>query len=95
MLYSVFYSKRSEAQLASIYRYIARKSSQQIAVGYISALREYCDRLDRFPMRGTEITPGVRTVGFRHSATIAFRISTDTVTILAVYYRGRNVRAHL
>jgi len=34
-------------------------------------------------------------MGFKHSATIAFRVSSDTVTIVAIYYRGRKVHARL
>jgi plasmid stabilization system protein ParE len=37
------------------------------------------------------ISPGLRIVGFHRKATIAFEVADDTVIILRVFHRGRNV----
>jgi hypothetical protein len=50
------------------------------------------------PTRGTrrdDIRAGLRTVGYRRQATIAFAMSDDTVNILGVYYGGRDYEADL
>lgn len=51
-----------------------------------------------FPERGTQrndIRPGLRTTGYRHRATIAFEVTSDTVNILGVYYGGQDYEADL
>jgi len=94
----VVLSARAEKNLASIFRYIARKSSARIATSYTESIRQACGELSLFPFRGTDrsaISPGTRTTGFDHSATIVFRVLEKEVVILAIYYRGRNVHARL
>jgi toxin ParE1/3/4 len=38
---------------------------------------------------------GLRTIGFRRRVTIAFTVETNTVTILGVYYGGRDFETSL
>ncbi|MET3592893.1 plasmid stabilization system protein ParE [Mesorhizobium shonense] len=50
---------------------------------------------ETFPERGTrhdEIAHGLRTVGWRRRATIAFEVAGDTVIILRVLYAGRTLK---
>jgi toxin ParE1/3/4 len=97
-MYRVLVSRKAQAQLESTYRYIAKASFPRIAESYVEAIRAECQTLAHLPKRGTDhesITPGLRTMGFRRSATIAFRVSEDTVTIVGIFYRGLNVRAKL
>jgi toxin ParE1/3/4 len=94
----VFFSPRSEKQLLSIFRYIALKSSPEIARDYTEAIRLECLTLSQSPNRGKLHhlpTATVRTIGFRRSATIAFRVHDANVLIVGIYYRGRNVVSHL
>jgi toxin ParE1/3/4 len=96
--YTVIFSDRAEANFQSIFRYIAKKSSARIAAGYLRGIRDECMTLSMLPNRGTQhphLREDVRTTGYRGSATISFRVSEDVVTILGVYYRGRNVKAQI
>ncbi|MDE1993089.1 MAG: type II toxin-antitoxin system RelE/ParE family toxin [Rhizobiaceae bacterium] len=66
-----------------------------MASNYVDALIDYCAAFEIFPERGTRhdhIGPGLRTVGYHHKATIAFRIKDDTVTIMRIFHSGREVR---
>lgn len=97
-MHSVVIARKAQSQLESIYRYIAKASSPRIAEAYVEAIRAECRSLALLPKRGTDhgsIMPELRTIGFRRSATIAFRVSEDTVTIVGVFYRGRNVRTQM
>jgi len=94
----VLFSPKAERQLQSLFRYISKSSSPRIAASYVNSIREHCDGLGLSPHRGEDMgdrKPGLRTVGFDRSATIAFRILPEVVLIAGIFYRGRNVRAHL
>jgi toxin ParE1/3/4 len=96
--FQVLFSPKAEANLLSIYRYIAIKSSERIAAGYIQRLRAECLSLAMLPNRGTlqtEVSKDIRTMGVDRSSTIAFRVLQDSVVILGIHYRGRNVRAQI
>jgi plasmid stabilization system protein ParE len=43
-------------------------------------------------MRREDISPGLRAVGYRNRATIAFRIKDNTVTIMRIFHGGREIR---
>ena len=61
---------------------------------FISGIRDYCGSLSTFPERGTErteIVPGLRIVGYRHTVSIAFMVESERVLILGVFYGGRNI----
>jgi toxin ParE1/3/4 len=65
---------------------------------YTDAIIDYCDGLATFPERGTQrddILPGLRVIGYRRGATIAFAIRRQTVVILGVFYGGRDYEAAL
>ena len=97
-MYEIIMSQRAQSHLERIFRYIAKASSPRIAEGYVEAIRAECQTLSTLPMRGTDRGAkyrGLRTMGFRHSATIAFRVSRNNVTIVAVFYRGLNVSDRL
>ena len=82
----------------SIFRYIAKESSPRIATSYNESIREACEDLKSFPLRGTarsQSASGVRTMGFDHSVTIAFRVLDARVVIVGIFYRGRDVHNRL
>lgn len=59
---------------------------------------QYCRAFSTFPHRGTrrdDIRPGLRTVGYRRRATIAFEVTDDTVNILGIYYGGQDYETDL
>ena len=98
MAYRVVFSDRAEAQLVKLHKDIAEKASPAIGERYTAAIVKYCLAFSTFPHRGTrrdDIWPGLRTVGYRRSATIAFEVLDDTVNIHGVYYGGQDYEADL
>ena len=89
----VVYSPRAERHLIDLYDWIARESGfPDRAEAYVSALMDRCDALADFPMVGRardDIRPGLRTVGFRRRAVIAFTVIDERVEVLGIYYGGR------
>ncbi|PHP53364.1 type II toxin-antitoxin system RelE/ParE family toxin [Actinomyces ruminis] len=88
------YSQQAQVHLADLYRWIADESGfPSRALTYVSALMDRCEALVDFSMVGRardDIRPGVRTVGFRRRAVIAFAVTDEAVEILGVYYGGRD-----
>lgn len=83
--------------MAAIYEYIAQNSPQR-AIGYVRRLRLRCEALSYFPERGRardDLLPGVRTLPFERSAVIIYRVESDVVRIINIFYRGRNYEAIL
>lgn len=81
-------------QLQALEDYIAEASSASRATDYVNAILDHCERLRTFPVRGTvrdDLRAGLRTIGFRRRVTILFEISDGTVTIIGIYYGGRQV----
>ncbi|MGF6233663.1 toxin ParE1/3/4 [Inquilinus ginsengisoli] len=96
--YRVSYTARAADQLEALYLCIAEDSGPDRAAGYVDAIRDYCDRLETFPHRGSRrdgIRPGLRLLGFRRRVTIAFTVEDEIVTILGVFYGGQDVEAAL
>lgn len=98
--YAVVFTPEAEEQLAELYHYIAGKTSAVTALRYTEAIVDYCAKLKTFPHRGgqrDDIRPGLRITNFRKNAVIAFTVD-DTlvvVTIIGIFYGGRNVAAML
>jgi len=98
VLYRVVFQARARRQLAEIQAYIADRAGLTVAVGYTSAIVEYCERFSAFPLRGTkrdDVLPGLRVLGFRRRVTIAFSIEGEIVSILGVFYGGTDYEAAL
>lgn len=94
MTHRVVYTPEAEAQLVDLYNYISDQSSPSIALRFVSAITERCEKLTRHPRRGTlreDLRPGLRTMGFRRRVTIAFAVDESVVTIIAVLYGGRDI----
>lgn len=98
MTHRVIFSPRAEAQLVKLHKDIADESSPAIGERYTAAIVKYCLGFSTFPHRGTRrdnIRPGLRTVGYRRRATIAFEVADEAVNILGVYYGGQDYEADL
>lgn len=94
----VSYSAQAADQLEALYLHIAEDSGPDRAAGYVDAIADYCDGLETFPHRGTRrdgILPGLRLLGFRRRATIAFTVEDAGVTILGIFHGGQDVEAAL
>ncbi|MEJ0025540.1 MAG: type II toxin-antitoxin system RelE/ParE family toxin [Rhizomicrobium sp.] len=94
----VVFRPLAEADLIELYEYIADKAGAKIAGGYIERIEAACFSLENFPQRGTrrdDIEPGLRTMGFERRATIVFRVLKSEVTIVRIFYGGRDVEGLL
>jgi plasmid stabilization system protein ParE len=61
---------------------------------YVGEIQAYCLNFSTFPKRGmkrSDLRSGLRLVGYRRRATIAFEVTGDVVIIARIFYRGRNV----
>jgi plasmid stabilization system protein ParE len=93
MMYDVVFSPEAESQLVALYFHIAEAASPEIAAKYTEDIVKGCESLRTLPHRGTRrdnIRAGLRTFGFRRRVTIAFEVADDVVTILGVFYGGRD-----
>jgi toxin ParE1/3/4 len=91
----VIFTPEAQAHLDEIFDYIA-EASPIAAHRFVTAIVDYCMTFELFPQRGTkrdDLRAGFRTVGFRRRVTIVFSLSGDAVTIVAVFYGGRNLEA--
>jgi plasmid stabilization system protein ParE len=94
MTYHVVFSPEAESQLVALYFHIAEAASPEIAAKYTDDIVKECESLRTLPHRGTRrdyIRVGLRTFGFRRRVTIAFEVANDMVTILGVFYGGRDL----
>jgi len=79
--------------LRSLYDWIADAASPTTALRYIERIETYCREMSIASERGhtrDDIRPGLRIVGFERRLTIAFAVSETHVTILRLFYAGRN-----
>lgn len=89
----VVYASRSRDDLLNVYDWIARVAGERTAVMYVRRIEAYCAALDVGSERGRprdDVQPGLRIVGFERRVTIAFAVDEDRVTILRIFYGGRN-----
>ena len=94
--YAVIIDRDAAADIQSIRNFIAERRSLEFANAFAGRIVAYCESLGALPHRGTkrdEVWPGLRTVAWRRAITVAFEVSDETkrVTVLGVFYRGRDV----
>ncbi|EKF58181.1 plasmid stabilization system [Agrobacterium albertimagni AOL15] len=92
MSYGLRFAPEALDQLQALEDYIAQASSASRAAAYVNAIVDYCQQLKTFPHRGTvrvDLRAGLRIIGFRRRVTILFEVSDGTVTIIGIYYGGR------
>jgi len=98
LAYRVVFAPEAQAQLASIYSYIAGEAGPSVALAFTTAIVDYCEGFTVFPKRGTrrdDLRRGLRTIGFRRRVTIAFAIEDETVSIVGIFFGGQDVEAAL
>jgi len=96
--FSVLFSRAAIEDLNALSDYIAERAGEAVADGYIDRIEAVCRALCAFPLRGSpreDVAPGLRTIAFERSATIAYRVTGSDVTMLRVLYRGRDLRPAL
>lgn len=90
----VVLSPRAEQHAAEIHAYILEDSGEQRADTVVGRLLGACHDLELFPLRGNQrddIRPGLRVMGFKRYATIAFEVEAERVVIHGILWRGQDV----
>lgn len=94
MRYHVRFHVAAKRDITDLLTELAVKAGARIASNFVDRIIEYCLSFETFPERGTrhdDIASGLRTVGWRRRATIAFAIEGETVVILRILYAGRTL----
>ncbi len=89
----VVFRPEALAQLDELYDFVAAAGSPVAAADLVDAIVTFCEDLAPFPLRGNardDIRPGLRTIGFRRRAVVAFVVRDDAVVVLGVFYGGRD-----
>lgn len=89
----VLFSPEAEADLEVIYDLIADAAAPSVAISYVERLEGYFAGMALASERGhrrDDVRPGLRIVGFERRITIAFTVSAEDVTILRIFYAGRD-----
>ena len=90
---AVVVSPEARADLLQLYDWIAEAAAPATALAFIERVETYLLGFDIASERGTrrdDIRPGLRTIGFARRMTIAFTVEADRVTILRIFYGGRD-----
>ncbi|HEX3483532.1 MAG TPA: type II toxin-antitoxin system RelE/ParE family toxin [Micropepsaceae bacterium] len=91
--YKVSFRPLAQADLLALYDYIADEAGLETAGAYIGRIEAACMALEYAPQRGMrrdDIRPGLRTIGFERRATIVFRVLSDDVVIVRIFYGGQD-----
>ncbi|SEH23924.1 type II toxin-antitoxin system RelE/ParE family toxin [Rhizobium sp. NFR12] len=94
MKYRVVFDPAARDDLADILTYLAPRMGVDPALAYVRRIENYCLDFSTFPHRGMrrdDVYSGLRLVGYRYKATIAFRVRDDVVQIARVFHNGRNI----
>jgi plasmid stabilization system protein ParE len=98
MKHRVVFSPEVGEQLAVLYHHIAEAASPAIAARYTDAIVSYCESLATFPHRGVQrddVRPGLRITNYKKRAVIAFDVTDEQVSIIGVFYGGRDYESVL
>jgi toxin ParE1/3/4 len=98
MRYEIVFLAEAEDDLNNLFDYIADQSDAVRAQGYVGRIEAACGKLTAFPNRGAprdDLLPGLRTLSFERRALIAYRVDGTTVSILRVFYAGRDYEREL
>ena len=98
MTYSVVFSPEASEDLLEIYRYIAKEASPAIAQRFTDAIVNHCERFCEFPERAVcrdDIRPGLHITNYKRRVVIAFAVEANQVSIIGVFYGGRDYEAIL
>jgi toxin ParE1/3/4 len=94
MKYRVRFHAAAEQDIAELLTALAPKAGAATALRFVERIVDYCLSFETFPERGTrrdDIALGLRTVGWRRRATIAFEVTSSEVVILRILYAGRTL----
>ena len=95
---TVVFTPEAEEQLAALYRYVAAAASPGVAERFTNAIVTHCEALRLFPQVGMsrdDIRPGLRISHYKGRTMIAFAADAKQVSIIGVFYGGRDYEAVL
>jgi toxin ParE1/3/4 len=96
--YRVRFAEEALADLARIFTDLLPVAGEPLARDFVGRLERACLKLATFPERGSlraGLRPGLRIIGYRRQASIAFLVTDAEVLILRVFRRGANTEALL
>jgi toxin ParE1/3/4 len=94
MNYTVRFDIEAQRDLSGLYDYLRAEAGERTAAAYVNGLVDYCASFQTFPERGLrrdDLRSGLRIVGYRRKASIAFRIRGDVVTIMRIFNGGQEI----
>ena len=94
MNYRVVFSPTASDDLDNLLIYLSEQMGVRPARSYVGKIQRYCLDFAFFPKRGSardDLQPGLRLVGYRRRATIAFHVNEHTVVIARIFHRGRQI----
>jgi toxin ParE1/3/4 len=96
--YEVRFAVEALADLARIFTDLLPVAGEPLARDFVGRLEDACLKLATFPERGNlraGIRPGLRIIGYRRQASIAFVVTDAEVLILRVFRRGADTETLL
>ncbi len=92
--YEVHFLAEAIDDIDSLFCYIAKESSYEVADRYLARIERLCFPLETFPQRGTAVSSavaGLRAMGFERRATILFKVENERIDIVRILYGGQNL----
>jgi len=96
--YQVRFADEALDDLERIFVQLLPDAGERIARDFVGRLEAACLNLATSPERGSlrdHVRPGLRIIGYRRQASIAFVVTEAEVLILRVFRRGANTEALL
>ena len=90
---TVVFSRPAQADLGSLYEWLAGVAGPETALRYVNGITDYCRSLGLGSHRGhlrNDLREGLRVVGYKRRVTILFTVEDKRVVILRIFYGGRN-----
>jgi toxin ParE1/3/4 len=94
MTRKVVFTERAQSDLAGLFDYLLPLAGDKTASAFVDKIYNHCLGFDIFPERGMrrdDIRQGVRLVGYRRHASIAFTVVQNEVIILRIFMPGEDI----
>ncbi len=98
MTHKVVFGRHAQADLARLFDYLEVRAGGKTARAFVDKIYAYCLSFENFPERGVrrdDIRYGLRPVGYRRRASIAFTIIGSEVIVVRIFMRGEDVTEEL